>query len=235
MWPFSSKKSLSQSAVFVGMTDWHSHILPGVDDGIQTLDESLDALRTYATLGIAHVWCTPHIMEEMPNHPNELCEKFAQLQQAWAQCPESSSLQLHLAAEHMMDALFQERLENDEILTIGDDKHLLVETSYYQPPIDLYGILTRIREKGYHPILAHPERYNYMNNADYTRLVQMGVSLQLNLLSLTGYYGPAAQLKAQLLMHHNLYTYRGTDIHSLESFNEAIHLKSVPKDIFNQL
>ena len=141
-----------------GFTDFHSHILFGVDDGVKTLDVSLEVLKRYEDIGIAEVWCTPHVMEDIPNTTEELRNRFAELEKAY-----TGPIQLHLAAEYMMDELFESRLEQNDLLALGEEGNwLLVETSYFNPPMDLGGILKRIKSKGFFPVLAHPERYVYM-------------------------------------------------------------------------
>jgi tyrosine-protein phosphatase YwqE len=165
-------------------------------------------------------------MEDIPNTPDELNARFQELQEAY-----QGSIQLHLAAENMIDNLFNERLEAKELLPIGaKGDHLLVETSYFQPPIDLRGTLERIKEAGYTPILAHPERYRYMNDSDYEYLVSKNIKLQLNIVSLAGGYGKPAQEKAQMLLSKGYYNFFGSDLHFLPHFMQAINSKAVKKE-----
>ena len=195
-----------------GFTDWHSHLLPGVDDGVQTADEALQILEAYEKAGVRDVWFTPHIMEDMPNTPDDLRQRFRQFQEAY-----TGTVALHLAAEHMLDPLFERRLAAREVLPIGPEGNLLlVETSYFNPPIDLYGLLHRIRSQGYFPLLAHPERYVYMDEPDYRKLQTLGVKFQLNLPSLAGAYGKEAKRKGRWLLKQGLYHCAGTDIHRKE-------------------
>lgn len=231
MFCFNSKKKLIDTGIFNGATDWHSHILPGVDDGIQTMQDSLKALSYYESIGIKEVWLTPHIMEDIPNTTSELRARYEELQNEY-----SGTIKLHLAAENMIDNLFNERLKEKDFLPIGSKQdHLLVETSYYQPPIDLYGTLKRIQEEGYIPILAHPERYGYMSDKDYDKLSSMKVLLQMNIVSLAGGYGKPAQDKALMLLNKGYYSFIGSDLHRLHSFTEAINTKSLKKDTVSQL
>lgn len=231
MFFFNSKKKLIDTGIFNGATDWHSHILPGVDDGIQTMQDSLKALSYYESIGIKEVWLTPHIMEDIPNTTSELRARYEELQNEY-----SGTIKLHLAAENMIDNLFNERLKEKDFLPIGSKQdHLLVETSYYQPPIDLYGTLKRIQEEGYIPILAHPERYGYMSDKDYDKLSSMKVLLQMNIVSLAGGYGKPAQDKALMLLNKGYYSFIGSDLHRLRSFTEAINTKSLKKDTVSQL
>lgn len=224
IWPFKKRPKDNMAEVFAGFTDFHSHILPGVDDGVKRIEDSLAILRRYESLGVQAVWCTPHIMEDYPNTTVALRERFEQLQQAYkadwdARRQDSGSsaegpIDLFLAAENMMDSLFDERLEAGDVLPLGPKgDHLLVETSYFNPPLDLYGILDRVRARGYFPILAHPERYVYMEKKDYETLREKGVKFQMNLFSQAGAYGRTAQKKAIEFLDRHWYDLCGTDIH----------------------
>lgn len=192
-----------------GFIDYHSHILPGVDDGVRTLDDSLRILREYDRLGVAEVWITPHVMEDYPNSTERLKERFSELKETY-----DGSVKLNLASENMLDGLFMERLENDDILPLKD-RVLLVETSYFNPPMGLYEILKEILNRGYKPLLAHPERYNYMDAKCYEHIQSMGIPMQLNILSLTGFYGKTVRHKAMDLMKKSTYSYVGSDLHNI--------------------
>ena len=221
MWPFRKKQTLGESGFFRGFTDWHSHILPGVDDGVQTMEEALQILVEYERLGVKEVWLTPHIMEDIPNTTEKLRDRFTELRTAY-----QGSVMLHLASENMLDNLFEERLEKNDLLPIGKDgKHLLVETSYFNPPMGLSNILLRIKAKGYYPILAHPERYMYMSETDYKRLNSMNVKFQLNQFSLLGVYGKEVQKRAKTLQKQGLYNYIGTDLHQINILRNALRFK----------
>lgn len=216
--------SFKKSGLLTNATDAHCHILPGVDDGVRKIDETLNILADYEKLGISRVWLTPHIMEDMPNETQHLKEKFNQLCQAY-----NGPITLNLAAENMMDSLFDERLENNDVLPIGDEKDmLLVETSYYTPPYGLKDILRRVQKAGFHPLLAHPERYRYMTLDDYDELNEMGVRMQMNLTSLAGLYGPEARKRAMHLLEKNYYYTFGSDLHRHKTLAEATEA-SIPK------
>ena len=208
MFSNSSLKSL-----LYGFTDYHSHILFGVDDGVKTLEVSLQVLQRYEEIGIAEVWCTPHIMEDLPNTTEGLWARFAELQAAY-----HGPVKLHLAAEYMMDQLFEERLQNNDLLPLGaEGNRLLVETSYFNPPMGMHDILKQIKTQGYFPVLAHPERYVYMDKDDYRTLKSRGILFQLNLASLAGAYGPDAQKKAHWLLKKDFYNLAGSDLHSVRN------------------
>ena len=255
MWLFKKKNVEADSVkgvdIFSGFTDWHCHILPGVDDGVQTMEEALAILAQYEQWGVRHVWLTPHIMEDIPNTTEHLRERFEELKKAYESVPNggkeaplgtktpinctqwtqnaaigNTRIQLHLAAENMMDNLFEERLEKNDLLPIGPKgDHLLVETSYFNPPMHLYDMLLAVREAGYQPILAHPERYVYMEMRDYERLHGLGIKFQLNLFSQTGRYGKHVIKKMEKLLERHYYSYVGTDLHRIAMLGDADRLK----------
>ena len=210
MWPFNKKTTIAQSNLLAGGADHHSHILPGVDDGIESIEEALNVLALYQETGIKELWLTPHIMEDFPNTPALLQERFAALQAAY-----KGDIALHLAAEYMLDGHFATVMERGEFLPTGHaGNHLLVETSYFTPPMNLHATLRNIQSRGYHPLLAHPERYIYMGKKEYTELKEMGMKFQLNILSLAGAYGREAQKKALWLLGNGMYSAAGSDLHS---------------------
>ena len=219
---FGKKYSVRSAALLSGATDAHSHILYGVDDGIGTLEESLATLEFYEKAGLRTLWLTPHIMEDVPNTTEALRARLEKLKASY-----KGSIELRLSAEYMLDNLFEERLSSGDLLTHGEG-HILVETSTWAPPIDLWGVLERIKAAGYRPILAHPERYRYMGMADYRKLRSMGVALQLNIPSIVGYYGESVRRKAQFLLRGGFYSLAGSDCHrrrNLASQCEAQVLK----------
>lgn len=211
---FRKPHSIVSCSILKGGEDRHSHVLFGVDDGVKTLEEALNVLEYDEKLGLTDVWCTPHVMEDLPNTTEELRQRFAELQQAY-----DGPLRLHLAAEYMLDNLFEERLKAGDLLTMEEDI-ILVETSTWNPPTNFYWILKEIMKAGYHPLLAHPERYRYLEDKDYVKLNGMGVRFQLNLGSLTGYYGPTAQKKAKMILKNGWYSHYGSDCHRLSTIKE---------------
>lgn len=223
------KQSLLQSGVLQGATDRHCHILFGVDDGLRTLEDSLAVLAYDEEIGITEVWCTPHIMEDVPNTTEALRERFAELQQAY-----TGPIKLHLAAEYMLDTLFEERFKAGDLLTM-EDNTVLVETSTWNPPSDMTGTLRKIQKAGYCPLLAHPERYRYMNEAGYERLHKMGIHFQLNLGSLVGYYGETAMLKAQEMLTKGWYSDIGSDCHRLATIQEQYNRDVLTKDVVSKI
>ena len=226
MWPFSSKYNLLQSGIFNGWTDRHSHILPGVDDGIQSVKDSLAILSMYEQMGVKKVWLTPHIMEDCPNTPEKLKVRFEELETAY-----QGKIELSLSAENMMDELFVKRLEQGILMPYGDNQdELLIETSYVQPPMGMEGILRDMRKAGYTPVLAHPERYLYMDAEKYENIKEMGVKFQLNVTSLIGVYGNQVKERAEYLLNEGYYNYSGSDAHAYHAIQRAFEHKSLKKD-----
>ena len=230
MWLVSNKVLVKDSGLFEGFCDCHCNLLPGVDDGVQVQEETLNILRQWEAQGVKEIWMTPHIMEDVPNEPDKLRSKFEAFTALYA-----GNIKLNLAAEHMMDGLFLKRLEADNLLPIGEGrKRLLVETSYYIPPMNMDAIVDQVKQKGYEPILAHPERYQYMDMNDYRHWKEKGMLLQLNVPSLIGTYGPEAQAKAKDLLDCGMYDCCGTDTHSqdyVDYFLESMINKKVVKKV----
>ena len=216
---FSKRSLLADSRILEGLTDYHTHLLPGVDDGIPTMKEALEALSGLEQHGVKRVWLTPHIMEDMPNTTLYLQARFRELKASYR-----GAIELYLAAEYMLDDLFEKRLAENDLLPLRDN-YLLVETSCFNPPMDMDGMLKRVMAGGYFPVLAHPERYIYMTMNDLYRLKTMGVQFQLNLPSIAGVYGRAIRITAGKLLQKNLYEFIGTDTHSISRFRHVNNTK----------
>lgn len=223
------KHSILSGGVLDGRTDRHSHILFGVDDGVRTVEESLKVLELEEEAGITDVWCTPHIMEDVPNTTEGLKSRFRELQAAY-----KGMITLHLAAEYMLDTLFEERFRQGDLLTM-EDNTVLIETSTWNPPPALYDTLREMQKAGYRPLLAHPERYRYLNGPGFERIHKMGVHFQMNLASLVGYYGETAMKKAQLLLEMGWYSEIGTDCHRILSLSEQLNREVLRKDVLTLL
>lgn len=195
---------------------------------MRDIKTSLAILNEYENAGIKQVWLTPHIMEDVPNTTEHLKHEFDALKTAY-----NGSVTLRLASENMIDSLFYERLKSNDFLPIGD-RHdmLLVETTMFIAPYDFEDTLQAIMSEGYYPLLAHPERYIYIQSIkDYERIKTIGVRFQLNLLSLVGMYGKTVQQKAQDLLKHGMYEYFGSDLHRYEQVELLTNLKLSPSII----
>ena len=231
MWPFSTRRTLNDIRFFEDFTEMHCHLLPGVDDGIKRIEDTLKALELYEQAGVKKLWFTPHIMEDVPNHPDNLQKRFNEVCEAY-----SGNIELHLAAENMLDALFEERLENKILLPIGEDANrLLVETSYFNPPYDFDQLIAKVKSAGYYPVLAHPERYMYMDEDDYKKLKDNQILFQLNLPSIAGMYGKTVEEKAKMLLKKGWYDICSTDTHRVQQFDYLCNQAKINTKVLKQL
>ncbi len=138
----------------------------------------------------------------------------------------TGDVEIRLAAEYMMNKEFLVKVHDKDLLTYADGVHVLVETSYFAPPVEMTEILYSLALNGYKPIIAHPERYQYMSKKDYRTLKDKGYEFQLNFLALAGYYGDAVYERAIDLLDNNMYSFTGSDFHRLSTFQRATkHLK----------
>jgi protein-tyrosine phosphatase len=196
------------------VTDIHSHILPGIDDGAPDIETSVQLIQGLYNLGIRKSIATPHIIGDMfRNTPQTISEA---LEKATTACKNAGiDIALSAAAEYMLDDFFLELLQKKEPLLTLEKNILLTEISYTSTPQNLPEITAAIIAEGYLPILAHPERYHYyQQNFDaFYHLKAMGFVLQVNILSLTGYYGKRAEKAAKFIMEKDLAQLVGTDLH----------------------
>lgn len=192
----------------------HSHLLPGIDDGSPDIATSLKLIRGMMDLGYQKFITTPHIMWDMYKNTREIIlEKLELLREAVKQ--EGLNVEINAAAEYFLDDHVAGLLKNNEPLLTISGKMVLTEFSLAYPSHSLKDILFEMEMQGYQPIIAHPERYLYLegNKSFYEELKDTGCLFQLNLLSLTGYYGKSAQELAQFLLKKNYYDLVGTDLH----------------------
>lgn len=218
---FNRHKTFDESGLLNVIVDRHSHILFGVDDGVRTLEQSLAVLSWLEAHGLKSLWLTPHVMEDVPNTTEDLRARFAELLAIY-----KGGISLSLAAEYMIDNLFERRLGEKDFLVM-EDSRLLMETSTWSAPYGLYDIIDRTMRAGYRPLIAHPERYRYMDYPDYRKLVSMGAQLQMNIPSLAGAYGPVEMEKSRKLLAEGMYSEVGSDCHSLSSMQRIYSMKSI--------
>ena len=198
----------------------HSHLLPGLDDGAETIEHSLELLQALRALGYRKLVMTPHIMGDFYKNTPEGIRAALQLLREAAAGAGLGDVELECAAEYYLDEFLGHKLaDGTEMLTFGGDKrYLLFETSYMNEPLNLFDIIFELKAQGYTPVLAHPERYTYFYGrfAEIERLRRdYGVLLQVNLNSLAGYYSPAAKKVAEQLIDGGLVDFVGTDTHHL--------------------
>ena len=210
----SSKDPLRLSAIGC---DMHSHFIPGVDDGAQTMDDSLQLLQKMQALGYKKCITTPHIkMDIYPNSEEKLRRVFDQLQEEKVRA--GIGIEVELAAEYYLDDTFAERLKERELLCFGKQRYVLMEFSFTTPPVFEEDTFKRVLDRGYIPILAHFERYLYFHGRPEVaeKYRKIGVNTQMNLLSLTGHYGPDIRKQAERMVDDCLFDFVGTDAHRIQ-------------------
>jgi len=226
---FNRRKSILDAGLLKGAVDNHSHILYGLDDGVKKQESSLSILHFLEEEGASEVWFTPHVMEDVPNTTEGIKARFEELKSVYF-----GNLKLHLAAEYMIDVLFEERLAQRDLLEHGPDT-VLVETSAVAPPINLWEVLDAMLKAGYRPLIAHPERYRYMDKDDYRRLHDMGCLLQMNLPSIVGFYGESARARALDLLDSGWYSMVGSDCHRFRAIQTQYQAKELKKETIRKL
>lgn len=194
--------------------DMHSHLLPGIDDGSPDAATSVSYIKKMMELGYRKFITTPHAYPDLyPNNPATIQAALTVLQKQLQE--EAVDVEVHAAAEYFIDDTFADRLKNKEQLLTLHNNFVLVEISFMQPPPDLNEVLFELIVQGYQPVLAHPERYNFYHSKKeiYHRFKDQGCLLQINLLSLIGYYGKSVQDAAHFLVQEKLVDLVGTDLH----------------------
>lgn len=213
-------------------TDFHSHLIPGIDDGVKNTNEALGLIRQMNDLGFKKIITTPHIQDDFyKNTPEIILSGLDKLKAAMAIA--GIEIEIEAAAEYLLDDGFEQKLKNKELMTFGQ-KHILVELSYYSPHPNLLSFIFELQLEGYQVILAHPERYSYWFNSlqKFDELKNRGVLFQLNTVSLSGHYGSEVKKTAEKLIDQEMYEFAGSDMHNqhyLNSFIRARFEKSMKK------
>ena len=212
---------------FLG-TDMHSHLIPGVDDGVPDMETSLSLIRKLHNCGYHTLITTPHIFQDYyPNNTEILHAGYAKVKQALKK--QQIPVTIRVAAEYYLDMHVMDLLEeNVPLLTLADNK-VLIEFSMLTPPLHRDEFLFQLRVKGYEPVIAHVERYSYYHQQfdQYQYLYEKGFALQLNLLSFTGQYGKKIQKTAHQLLEKGWVKYLGTDLHH---YRHAAGLQQLQND-----
>ncbi|WP_435625434.1 tyrosine-protein phosphatase [Flagellimonas sp.] len=209
-----------------GLVDIHNHILPGIDDGAKTVKESMDLIIGFSEFGIKNFVCTPHVMSHYyPNTPSTIKSAYDLVKQELS-TRKIEDIQLDYSAEYMIDENFEVLLDKDKTIPIAKN-FLLIEMSYLQPSLYFDDAIQKIAQKSIYPILAHPERYAYFHsdNQIYPSLKSRGIHFQLNMLSLSGYYGEQIQKTARNLLGKGYYEYVSSDAHNLKHLKEIKEIK----------
>jgi protein-tyrosine phosphatase len=195
-------------------TDMHSHLLPGIDDGAENMEHSLELIKGMKELGYKKLITTPHVMWDMYKNTHEvILEKLALVKAAVKNA--GIDVEIHAAAEYFLDEHVEELLRNKEPLLTVSGNMVLTEFSMAFPSMNIKDILFEMQMQGYQPIIAHPERYIYLerNKDFYTELKDTGCMFQLNLLSMSGHYGRSVTQLSEYLLKNGFYNLVGTDLH----------------------
>lgn len=225
---FKNKPKLSE-LIPDGYVDIHSHIIPGIDDGSENIDQSRALLNGLKAIGVSKCIATPHTLPEIWDNTSAGISENFQKTKLQLELPLNTMLH-HAASEYMINEVFLHRLQSEALLTLKDN-YVLIEMSYLSPPLALKEIIFEIQLKGYQPVLAHPERYLFYHNTTkmYETLKNLEVQFQLNLLSSVGYYGTAVAKTADLLLKEDFIDFVGSDVHHqkhVTAFGNKIIIKS---------
>lgn len=230
---FNKKTSFSIGEIL--KTDMHSHILPGIDDGADQVEDSIELIDGLIQLGYQKLIATPHVISDIhPNTPDSI-ESAWQLLQAELNEKGGYTIPISFAAEYMLDENFPALIEAEKLLTMGNNI-VLIETMFMDTPPNLENILFQLQTHGYQPLLAHPERYHYVDKS-FSRLdpfLDRNCLLQCNALSFIGYYGKREQEIALRLLDAKMIDYIGTDMHHTRHLKNMQHF-SVPSKVAAQL
>ncbi|PLX95484.1 MAG: hypothetical protein C0621_03475 [Desulfuromonas sp.] len=233
-----------------GLVDWHSHLLPGLDDGATSLEEALEIAHLLVSAGFRNVCCTPHRLHGLYDlSSDQIRQAVAELQRHLER--QRIPLTLHAGSEYYVDEFFVDEL-NDP-LPLGESRYLLLEIPSQGETSMILGALQQVRGRGLIPLLAHPERAPLLTRTlpltdtsknsgisfwrraakgDAGRaslpsllveMTQLGVKFQGNIGSFSGYYGEKVRLAAQTLASHGIYHCYGSDAHRLTSLQRYLN------------
>ncbi|MFI5220748.1 MAG: tyrosine-protein phosphatase [Bacteroidia bacterium] len=196
-------------------TEFHSHLIPAIDDGVKTIEESIEILRVWSEMGYKKVITTPHIQGDFfKNGPHNILPGLELLRKNLKE--KNIPIEIFAAAEYLLDDVLEQKIETGELLTFGD-KYILVELPFMEEPRNMKSVLFALRVNGFKPVLAHPERYGYMSRQKekFEELFDSGILFQVNIFSLVGYYSPEVQKTAEWLIEKKMVNMIGSDTHGV--------------------
>lgn len=216
---FSKKVPLEPIDYSILHTDLHSHLIPGIDDGSKSLEDSLTMLKRFSEFGYKKVITTPHVMSDFyKNTPEIILSGLETVRQGIKKA--GIEIEIDAAAEYFLDRYFEELIEQKELLTFGDN-HVLFELSFSVEPPRVKEAIFNLQTQNYKPIMAHVERYPFYFN-DFEKIEDFrsrGCLIQLNINSLSGQYGPAVKKMAEDLIDRDLIDVIGSDCHHVGHLN----------------
>lgn len=231
MFSFFKKKDTPTVSDYESIAvDMHSHVLPGIDDGAQDVNQSIELITRMMSLGIKKIIATPHVMADYYRNTPETIGAALTILKAELK-RQQIDIEIEAAAEHYFDETFEARVNEHRLLTMGDN-YALFEISFISLPMNVIGVIQRMKELGYKPILAHPERYSYLDIEQLKNLRDWGCDLQLNTISLTGYYGKDAKKMAEAMVDNEMVDFISSDMHHLRhasAFRKALETPYVQR------
>jgi len=209
--------------------DIHSHLIPTIDDGSKSIDNSIELILALKELGYKKLITTPHTSDMFPNTTEIILKGYHRLTEELNQ--REIDITIEVASEYYADEHFEKLLDDGDILSFGDKNYLLFELSYFTPPHDFEDLVYEIKRKGYTPILAHPERYLYLHDSlnRYRDIKDMGLLFQLNINSISGFYNKGIQKVAEYLIYNSMVDFLGSDTHHMT------HIKNLKKSFKHNL
>jgi protein-tyrosine phosphatase len=199
--------------------DFHSHLIPAIDDGVKTVEESIQILERFINYGFRKVITTPHVMSDYyKNDNNTISAGYQKVKEVLNQ--KNLDIEFTFAAEYYLDYEFVKLVRSNQILTLGDN-YVLVEFSFFAPPENYLEIFFDLQSNGFKVILAHPERYSFLQSDKklFEEIKDRNIFLQINGNSLLGDYNPAAKKTAEWLIDENYVDFIGSDTHNIESLD----------------
>ena len=194
-------------------TDIHSHFIPGIDDGSPDMETTISLIKEMQGLGFKKVITTPHVMSDFYKNSSDIILKGLTDIRSELKV-QNINMEIEAAAEYYIDYDFEQKIGKEKFLTFGDN-YILVELSFMEAPKNLFDIIFKLQLEGYKVALAHPERYAFFTMDDYEELVNRGVLLQINWLSIIGYYSPQIEQKTKDLIAADMVSFIGSDCHNM--------------------
>ena len=207
------------------MIDFHAHILPGLDDGIQTMDDAIKVLKEAKKAGFEKIICTTHYSNYYTENEETRKNKLKELQE------KERAIELIIGNEVYARTDIDKVFGIGEASTLNNSKYVLYEMPIHKEYPKYQNLVIDLISAGYKPVLAHPERYVIIqeNPKKIEELLELGVYLQSNFMSIEGLYGSKCKKTVELLLKHNMISFLGTDVHSTKAFYP--HIKDASKKI----
>lgn len=216
---FTSKQSSNPIDLSILKTDMHSHLIPGIDDGSKSMDETIAMLIKFKELGYNKVITTPHIMSDVYRNTPEIIQNgLKNIREELKRI--NLSIEIEAAAEYYFDETLFQKLETNDLLTFSNN-HVLIEFSFSSPPQNQESLFYDMRIKGFKPVIAHFERYLYFHGSvdQAQEWREKGLLIQMNVNSLFGHYGVDVKKQAEKLVDSGQVDLLGTDCHRIDHLN----------------